>query len=110
MACWLGAFRVWGWGALLILGGLVDKSQGLLLQGNTKNDTWIFVLAILLSSTLIYNSKGTIDQQAMDQLQYPWWNSSTGDALLSLCGGLGVDKSPVLKQLQNLLVVPSDVL
>ncbi|NWX23889.1 GBP7 protein, partial [Aegotheles bennettii] len=25
---------------------------------------------ILLSSTLIYNSKGTIDQQAMDQLHY----------------------------------------
>ncbi|NWH55744.1 GBP1 protein, partial [Fregata magnificens] len=44
---------------------------GLLLQGDTKNDTWIFVLSVLLSSTLVYNSKGTIDQQAMDQLQYP---------------------------------------
>ena len=92
------------------LGGLVDKSQGLLFQGDTRNDTWIFVLTILLSSTLIYNSRGTIDQQAMDQLQYPWWDSSTGDALLSLCGGLGADKSMVFKQLQNLLVVPSDVL
>ncbi|KAM6106967.1 LOW QUALITY PROTEIN: guanylate-binding protein 7-like [Phoenicopterus ruber ruber] len=50
---------------------LVDKSQGLLFQGDTKNDTWIFVLTVLLSSTLIYNSRGTIDQQAMDQLQYP---------------------------------------
>ncbi|NXT45388.1 GBP1 protein, partial [Pelecanoides urinatrix] len=49
---------------------LVDTSQGLLLQGDTKNDTWIFVLSVLLSSTLIYNSKGTIDQQAMDQLHY----------------------------------------
>ncbi|NWH29044.1 GBP7 protein, partial [Grus americana] len=48
----------------------LDKSQGLLLQGDSKNDTWIFVLAVLLSSTLIYNSKGTIDQQAMDQLHY----------------------------------------
>ncbi|NXH23505.1 GBP2 protein, partial [Bucco capensis] len=38
--------------------------------GNSQNDTWIFVLAILLSSTLIYNSRGTIDQQAMDQLHY----------------------------------------
>ncbi|NXI91569.1 GBP4 protein, partial [Psophia crepitans] len=43
---------------------------GLLLQGDSKNDTWIFVLAVLLSSTLIYNSKGTIDQQAMDALHY----------------------------------------
>ncbi|KAM6229519.1 guanylate-binding protein 1 [Spheniscus humboldti] len=39
-------------------------------KGNTKNDTWLFVLTVLLSSTLIYNSKGTIDQQAMDQLHY----------------------------------------
>ncbi|XP_044847059.1 guanylate-binding protein 1-like isoform X3 [Mauremys mutica] len=39
-------------------------------KGNTKNDTWIFALAVLLSSTLVYNSKGTIDQQAMDQLHY----------------------------------------
>ncbi|NXG67724.1 GBP2 protein, partial [Hemiprocne comata] len=31
---------------------------------------WIFVLTMLLSSTLIYNSKGTIDQNAMDQLHY----------------------------------------
>ncbi|XP_068280609.1 guanylate-binding protein 1-like isoform X2 [Nyctibius grandis] len=37
---------------------------------DNKNDTWIFVLTVLLSSTLIYNSKGTIDQQAMDQLHY----------------------------------------
>ncbi|NWZ30489.1 GBP2 protein, partial [Asarcornis scutulata] len=43
---------------------------GSLFQGDTKNDTWIFVLAVLLSSTLIYNSKGTIDQQAMDNLHY----------------------------------------
>ncbi|NXJ36048.1 GBP2 protein, partial [Ciconia maguari] len=43
---------------------------GLLFQGDTKNDTWIFVLTILLSSTLIYNSQGAIDQQAMEQLHY----------------------------------------
>ncbi|KAF1466194.1 Guanylate-binding protein 7, partial [Pygoscelis antarcticus] len=49
---------------------LVDRKQGLLFQGDTKNDTWLFVLTVLLSSTLIYNSKGTIDQQAMDQLHY----------------------------------------
>ncbi|NXN39186.1 GBP7 protein, partial [Rhinoptilus africanus] len=43
---------------------------GLSLQGDTRNDTWIFVLSALLSSTLIYNSKGTSDQQALDQLHY----------------------------------------
>ncbi|NXO60295.1 GBP7 protein, partial [Aramus guarauna] len=48
----------------------LDKSHGLMLQGDSKNDAWIFVLAILLSSTLIYNSKGIVDQQAMDQLHY----------------------------------------
>ncbi|NXG94593.1 GBP4 protein, partial [Stercorarius parasiticus] len=50
--------------------GLVDKSPGLFLQGDTENDTWIFVLTVLLSSTLIYNSKGTIDEHAVDQLHY----------------------------------------
>uniref|UniRef100_A0A8C8SPE2 GB1/RHD3-type G domain-containing protein n=1 Tax=Pelusios castaneus TaxID=367368 RepID=A0A8C8SPE2_9SAUR len=39
-------------------------------KGNTKNDVWIFALAVLLSSTLVYNSKGTIDQYAMDQLYF----------------------------------------
>ncbi|XP_019396744.1 PREDICTED: guanylate-binding protein 1-like isoform X8 [Crocodylus porosus] len=39
-------------------------------KGNTKNDTWIFTLAVLLSSTLVYNSLGIIDQGAMDRLHY----------------------------------------
>ncbi|XP_028919992.1 guanylate-binding protein 1-like [Ornithorhynchus anatinus] len=39
-------------------------------KGNPKNETWIFILAVLLSSTLVYNSVGTINQQAMDQLHY----------------------------------------
>ncbi|XP_067318164.1 guanylate-binding protein 1-like [Anolis sagrei] len=39
-------------------------------KGNTQNDTWIFALSVLLSSTLVYNSMGTIDQNAMDQLHY----------------------------------------
>ncbi|NXG76030.1 GBP1 protein, partial [Baryphthengus martii] len=50
--------------------GGVDESRGLSLQGDTANDTWIFVLTVLLSSCLIYNSKGTIDQAAMEQLHY----------------------------------------
>ncbi|KAK1339832.1 hypothetical protein QTO34_018389 [Cnephaeus nilssonii] len=37
-------------------------------KGDNQNDSWIFALAILLSSTFVYNSMGTINQQAMDQL------------------------------------------
>uniref|UniRef100_A0A2K6N7I8 Guanylate binding protein 2 n=1 Tax=Rhinopithecus roxellana TaxID=61622 RepID=A0A2K6N7I8_RHIRO len=40
------------------------------LQGDNENDSWIFALAVLLSSTFVYNSMGTINQQAMDQLHY----------------------------------------
>ncbi|XP_006831042.1 PREDICTED: interferon-induced guanylate-binding protein 1-like [Chrysochloris asiatica] len=39
-------------------------------KGDNQNDSWIFALAVLLSSTFIYNSMGTINQQAMDQLHY----------------------------------------
>ncbi|XP_036774244.2 guanylate-binding protein 1-like [Manis pentadactyla] len=39
-------------------------------KGDSQNDSWIFALAILLSSTFVYNSMGTINQQAMDQLHY----------------------------------------
>uniref|UniRef100_A0A8D1N4W1 Guanylate binding protein 1, interferon-inducible n=1 Tax=Sus scrofa TaxID=9823 RepID=A0A8D1N4W1_PIG len=39
-------------------------------KGDNQNDSWLFALAVLLSSTLIYNSVGTISQQAMDQLHY----------------------------------------
>ncbi|XP_023994195.1 guanylate-binding protein 1 [Salvelinus sp. IW2-2015] len=39
-------------------------------KGDSKNDAWIFSLAILLSSTLVYNSLGTIDNDAVEKLQY----------------------------------------
>ncbi|XP_077192876.1 guanylate-binding protein 1-like [Paroedura picta] len=39
-------------------------------KGNTENDSWIFSLSVLLSSTLVYNSIGTIDQGALEKLQY----------------------------------------
>ncbi|XP_067318170.1 guanylate-binding protein 1-like [Anolis sagrei] len=39
-------------------------------KGNTQNDAWIFALAILLSSTLVYNSMSTIDQDALEKLHY----------------------------------------
>ncbi|XP_051021936.1 guanylate-binding protein 1-like [Acomys russatus] len=39
-------------------------------KGDPENDCWIFALAILLSSTFVYNSMGAINQQALDQLHY----------------------------------------
>ncbi|XP_078092394.1 guanylate-binding protein 2-like isoform X2 [Mustelus asterias] len=39
-------------------------------KGDEKNDTWIFALAVLLSSMLVYNSMGTIDQYAVTKLHY----------------------------------------
>ncbi|XP_038869943.1 guanylate-binding protein 1-like [Salvelinus namaycush] len=39
-------------------------------KGDSKNDAWIFSLAILLSSTLVYNSRGTINNDAVEKLQY----------------------------------------
>ncbi|XP_043358088.1 guanylate-binding protein 1-like isoform X1 [Dermochelys coriacea] len=67
---------IWMWclphpyraGHTLVL--LDTEGLGDVEKGDTKNDTWIFALAVLLSSTLVYNSMGTISQQAMDQLHY----------------------------------------
>ncbi|KAM6217087.1 guanylate-binding protein 2-like [Rhynchocyon petersi] len=39
-------------------------------KGDNQNDSWIFALAVLLSSTFVYNSMGTINQQALEQLHY----------------------------------------
>ncbi|XP_069473710.1 guanylate-binding protein 1-like isoform X2 [Ambystoma mexicanum] len=39
-------------------------------KGDSNNDNWIFSLAILLSSAFVYNSMGTIDQRALEQLHY----------------------------------------
>ncbi|XP_078507490.1 guanylate-binding protein 3-like [Lissotriton helveticus] len=39
-------------------------------KGDSTNDSWIFALAVLLSSTFVYNSMVTIDYQAMEQLHY----------------------------------------
>ncbi|XP_042560237.1 guanylate-binding protein 1-like [Clupea harengus] len=39
-------------------------------KGDPKNDAWIFCLGVLLSSTLVYNSRGTIDYQAIEKLHY----------------------------------------
>ncbi|XP_063070477.1 guanylate-binding protein 1-like [Engraulis encrasicolus] len=50
---------------LLDTGGLGDVDKG-----DSKHDTQIFSLAVLLSSTLVYNSRGTIDNRAVEELQY----------------------------------------
>nr|KAF6382029.1 guanylate binding protein 4 [Pipistrellus kuhlii] len=39
-------------------------------KGDSKNDSWIFALAVLLSSMFVYNSMGTINHQALKQLHY----------------------------------------
>nr|XP_008999898.2 guanylate-binding protein 4 isoform X1 [Callithrix jacchus]XP_054092478.1 guanylate-binding protein 4 isoform X1 [Callithrix jacchus] len=39
-------------------------------KGNPKNDSWIFTLAVLLSSCFVYNSMSTINHQALEQLHY----------------------------------------
>ncbi|XP_072541476.1 guanylate-binding protein 1-like [Salminus brasiliensis] len=39
-------------------------------KGDEKHDTWIFCLAVLLSSTLVYNSPGVIDNMALEKLHY----------------------------------------
>ncbi|KAJ8336258.1 hypothetical protein SKAU_G00396010 [Synaphobranchus kaupii] len=39
-------------------------------KGDQKNDTWIFSLAVLLSSTLVYNSIGNISNDAVMSLHY----------------------------------------
>ncbi|EPQ03455.1 Guanylate-binding protein 4 [Myotis brandtii] len=64
---------------LLDIEGLGDVEKG-----DSQNDSWIFALAVLLSSMFVYNSMGTINHQALEQLQYPSRNPT------SMChGGYG---------------------
>ncbi|XP_054995859.1 guanylate-binding protein 6-like [Sorex araneus] len=39
-------------------------------KGDSRNDSWILALAVLLSSAFVYNSIGTINYQVMEQLHY----------------------------------------
>ncbi|KAG8433791.1 hypothetical protein GDO86_012236 [Hymenochirus boettgeri] len=67
---------IWMWcvphplkhGHTLVL--LDTEGLGDVEKEDSKNDSWIFCLAVLLSSNLVFNSMGTIDQQAMEQLHY----------------------------------------
>ncbi|KAF7242491.1 Guanylate-binding protein 1 [Varanus komodoensis] len=67
---------IWMWcrphplrpGHTLVL--LDTEGLGDVEKSNTENDSWIFALSILLCSTFVYNSMGTINHQALEQLQY----------------------------------------
>ncbi|KAM8789917.1 guanylate-binding protein 6-like [Rhynchonycteris naso] len=39
-------------------------------KGDPKNDSWIFTLAVLLSSCFVYNSMSTINHDALEKLHY----------------------------------------
>uniref|UniRef100_A0A8C7CDE9 GB1/RHD3-type G domain-containing protein n=1 Tax=Neovison vison TaxID=452646 RepID=A0A8C7CDE9_NEOVI len=56
---------------------LDTEGLGNIEKVDPKNDSWIFALTVLLSSTLIYNSMGTINHQALEQLQYPFRDQNT---------------------------------
>ncbi|XP_073491730.1 guanylate-binding protein 6-like isoform X1 [Aquarana catesbeiana] len=49
---------------------LDTEGLGDIEKGDGKSDIRIFALAVLLSSALVYNSKGTIDQDAMNKLKF----------------------------------------
>ncbi|MXQ86073.1 hypothetical protein E5288_WYG002038 [Bos mutus] len=53
---------------------LDTEGLGNVEKEDSKNDLWIFALAVLLSSTFIYNSMNSINDQALQQLQYPFRN------------------------------------
>ncbi|XP_062960379.1 guanylate-binding protein 4-like [Cynocephalus volans] len=49
---------------------LDTEGLGDVKKNDPKNDSWIFALAVLLSSTFVYNSMSTINHQALEQLHY----------------------------------------
>ncbi|XP_062843309.1 guanylate-binding protein 1-like [Trichomycterus rosablanca] len=49
---------------------LDTEGLGDIEKDDEKHDTWIFCLAVLLSSTLVYNSLGVIDNTALKNLHY----------------------------------------
>uniref|UniRef100_A0A671RFP9 GB1/RHD3-type G domain-containing protein n=1 Tax=Sinocyclocheilus anshuiensis TaxID=1608454 RepID=A0A671RFP9_9TELE len=67
---------IWMWcvphpykeGHTLVL--LDTEGLGDVRKGDEKHDTWIFCLAVLLSSSLVYNSLGVIDNTALEKLHY----------------------------------------
>nr|XP_032835708.1 guanylate-binding protein 1-like [Petromyzon marinus] len=39
-------------------------------KANGEHDIWLFVMAVLLSNILVYNTVGTLDHSGLEQLQY----------------------------------------
>ncbi|KAL7884481.1 hypothetical protein AOLI_G00072510 [Acnodon oligacanthus] len=56
-------------------------------KGDEKHDIWIFCLAVLLSSTLVYNSLGVIDNMALEKLQYVTKLTEHIDVISDAVGG-----------------------
>ena len=46
-------------------------------QGDENHDNWIFALATLLSSTLVYNAFGAITADSFSKLKYPFIEKET---------------------------------
>uniref|UniRef100_A0A8C3KD35 Guanylate-binding protein N-terminal domain-containing protein n=1 Tax=Calidris pygmaea TaxID=425635 RepID=A0A8C3KD35_9CHAR len=76
-------------------------------KGDTGNATRMFALAVLLHNSLIYNIRGTIYQQGMHMLEYPWMKSKKRDGLLCrvLAWGWKNPSSP-----DSLLVLSMDMM
>ncbi|EMP26451.1 Interferon-induced guanylate-binding protein 1 [Chelonia mydas] len=78
---------IWMWclphprGAPHTLVLLDTEGLGDVEKGDTKNDVWIFALAVLLSSTLAYNSKGTIDHFVSELTEHIKVKAQGGDDL-----------------------------
>ncbi|XP_018425663.1 PREDICTED: guanylate-binding protein 4-like [Nanorana parkeri] len=49
---------------------LDTEGLGDVQKGDKKNDIKIFCLSVLLSSMLVYNSRGTIDEDALEKLRF----------------------------------------
>ncbi|PIO27409.1 hypothetical protein AB205_0118070, partial [Aquarana catesbeiana] len=56
-------------------------------KGDKKYDSKIFTIAVLLSSALVYNSRGTINQDALDKLKYPFITGELTELIKVRTGG-----------------------
>uniref|UniRef100_G1Q6J6 GB1/RHD3-type G domain-containing protein n=1 Tax=Myotis lucifugus TaxID=59463 RepID=G1Q6J6_MYOLU len=61
---------IWMWCVPHTLVLLDTEGLGYVEKGDSKNGSWIFALAVLLSSMFVYNSMNHINRQALEQLHY----------------------------------------
>ncbi|KAB1269118.1 Guanylate-binding protein 1 [Camelus dromedarius] len=75
--------------------------------GDNQKDSWIFALAALQSSTSVYNNMGPINQQGMDQLQYPFCGPDNTKSrkeqlhFVTSCGGGRLQKNSGVPSLMS---------